>query len=422
MSQQLDFLNASDYPGSASLPKVDRSLIKDRTESSVRQITLAGLSDIANIERWVVTGTNKQNSYLTHGLFRYFGKFPPPIAAELISEYTEPGSQISDPACGSGTSGVEAIRLGRRATVSDVNPVALLASRVKTTFVPPESVLSALESMEADYEPLPYDLEELREFGLRNPSHWFLEPTAASLHGIRVMVDALPNHDLRELLRLCFISIVRSVSRATSQQGRLFLDKDSAKEDAWASFVRQVEKARTSMEELSRFSDRNVIVEQRDLRSARNEEREKNQLVIFHPPYFNSYRYSRTNSLELAWMGSSTKCLRPMEIREFFKSGNAEKRFEYLDDVGQCLAAIKPTLKPSGVLAVMIGDTVARGEYVRIARPLIDRAESTGLRLRLLALREPRYAEASWATSLRRKTNDLGSRINDYVIVFENTP
>lgn len=52
----------------------------------------------------------------------YWGNFVPQIPFQLISRYTNPGDWIVDPFCGSGTTLLEATRLGRNALGVELNP------------------------------------------------------------------------------------------------------------------------------------------------------------------------------------------------------------------------------------------------------------------------------------------------------------
>ncbi len=69
---------------------------------------------------------------MTHYLFRYPAKFHPPVARALIERYSKPGELVLDPFCGSGTLMVEAVTLGRNAVGSDIDPIAVFISGVKT--------------------------------------------------------------------------------------------------------------------------------------------------------------------------------------------------------------------------------------------------------------------------------------------------
>ena len=53
--------------------------------------------------------------------------------------------------------------------------------------------------------------------------------------------------------------------------------------------------------------------------------------MILHPPYFNSYKYSSVNSLEMGWLGFDRLEYNKKEIREFFKVGKPENVDKYVD-------------------------------------------------------------------------------------------
>jgi len=66
--------------------KVDNSNagIEVRTQDEMNEDELfllhqANLDNLAPIEAWTALGTNNQVNYSTHGIFRYFGKFPSTI-------------------------------------------------------------------------------------------------------------------------------------------------------------------------------------------------------------------------------------------------------------------------------------------------------------------------------------------------------
>src|ERR671928_1719504 len=73
--------------------------------------------------------------YYTHGYHPYSAKYIPQIPNRLISNFTEKNDLVLDTFMGSGTTLVESKILGRNAIGIDVNPLACLISKVKTTAI-----------------------------------------------------------------------------------------------------------------------------------------------------------------------------------------------------------------------------------------------------------------------------------------------
>src|SRR3990170_5961547 len=76
--------------------------------------------------------TTDDTGFLTHDLHPYPAKFIPQIPRTCIAQLSLPGELVLDPFGGSGTTALEAIRLGRRALSVDANAVGTLIGRVKT--------------------------------------------------------------------------------------------------------------------------------------------------------------------------------------------------------------------------------------------------------------------------------------------------
>lgn len=398
-------------------PVVVRSATElERSEEEL--VAQAGLSSAAPVEAWTVTGTNRELAYATHGLFRFFGKFPPPIARHLILKHTQPGDFIVDPTVGSGTTAVESLLLGRDCYAADISPLSTLLATVKTKRLALDSLLAAIERIRSAYRPLSVDDFPFEPVGLRNPDHWFLPATADSLRGLRSLIEDEANLSIREFLWVVFASTVRRVSRATTQQGRLFLDVRTALEDALDEFVKRATSGARRVALLPQSST-STLVERHDLKVPFDDGLHgRARLVIVHPPYFNAYRYSSINSLELSWLAHAHAEVRKHEIREFFKVGNAEGVNSYLEDLLTGLSNAATLLADGGHLALMMGDTVLRGEYIATTRLLLEDLSFTGLGLKSIALRIPRFTEATWVASQRRKSANIGVKLCDFVLEF----
>jgi len=76
--------------------------------------------DIAALPENLIAG---KNTYV-YDAHTYHTKVPPKAIVQLIEHYTEPGALILDPFCGSGMTGVAALRTGRHPILVDLSPAA----------------------------------------------------------------------------------------------------------------------------------------------------------------------------------------------------------------------------------------------------------------------------------------------------------
>ncbi len=91
-----------------------------------------------------------------HGYHRYPAKFIPQLVRRIIETCSTPGSLVGDPFLGSGITGVEALRAGRRFWGSDINPVALLISQAKYTSIEPHILTEEWERLNSRLDRNPH--------------------------------------------------------------------------------------------------------------------------------------------------------------------------------------------------------------------------------------------------------------------------
>ncbi|OQB15313.1 MAG: DNA methylase [Firmicutes bacterium ADurb.Bin193] len=390
----------------------------EMSEDELFLLKQAGLDSYAPLEAWTALGTNAQISYSTHGIFRYFGKFPSTIAAHFIMQYTDEYDMVMDPMAGSGTTVLEAMLANRNCRSYDVNPLAVLLQRVKTTHIDEDKLLAELHRICDNYAPLSVEQFDWQPVGIRDVDHWFLKETQDSIRGLVYLINQIEDENIKDFYSICLASSIRPVSRATTQQGRLFLDVVTAKEDCLDTFVKKAQKAIKAVSSLPE-SKSTIDIAEHDA-SAPFSFGPTNKLIIVHPPYFNSYKYSSVNSLELSWMRINHAEVRKSEVREFFKVGKAENIIHYVEDMRSTLNNIVATLSPDGVMGLMIGDTIIKGEYIQATKMLLEKflSDNPSITVEKVVLRVPKYTEASWTASQRRTSDKVGVSLNDFIIVF----
>ncbi len=91
-----------------------------------------------------------------HGYHRYPAKFIPQLVSRLIELYSAPGDLVGDPFLGSATTGIEALRLGRRFWGSDISQVALLISRAKCLPIEPRILCEAWQQLDPLLDRVPH--------------------------------------------------------------------------------------------------------------------------------------------------------------------------------------------------------------------------------------------------------------------------
>lgn len=397
------------------IPNMEVYELGDVYENYKELIKNSKILDFApKVQAWTSSASTKALSYYSHGIFRYFGKFPSIVARHLMSEYTSENDFVIDPMCGSGTTALEALLLNREALCSDINPLSTLISTVKITKIDKNKALEYFNYIK-DYVTNSNSAITCDLIGLKNPEHWFLKDTMISLTKIKVAIQNIQMEiQYKNLFMVAFLAIVRRVSTATTQQGRLFLDIETAVKDAFPFFEKKTLEMIDSLSIIPENKKIEILQESAlSLKSKR-----KAKLIICHPPYFNSYKYSGINSLELAWFGEDHANVRRNEIREFFKVGNPEKVDTYVDDMTGVLYNIKNLLDNNGRLALMIGDTVIKGNYIPVTQMLMNKTSDI-YDVELCTLRIPKFTEASWVASQRRKSSKVGINLCDLIVILK---
>jgi len=218
-------------------------------------------------EDWSFRGADTK--YLTHGLHVYPARMIPQVAKRLLERYASPGDLVLDPFCGSGTVLVESRLHSMNSIGIDINPLAVLLARVKSTPIDPKILRSYWEKLR---ENIRRDIEALRSktldidppkfYGV-NIEYWFKPITIKELAIIRRYLMEIDNDDVRMFFEVPFSSTVREVSGTRKNEYKLY----RIPEDEWRKFqpdtlkifIENVEDAIHRMGEFYRVCNKNVF-------------------------------------------------------------------------------------------------------------------------------------------------------------------
>src|SRR5437588_4847196 len=181
--------------------------------------------------------------YYTHRCHPYSAKYIPQIPNLLISNFTKRNDLVLDNFVGSGTTLVESKILGRNAIGVDINPLACLISKVKTTVIKKtalEEISHFLVSLRDHIFCLRRNIT-LSSFDKKTPiidrfvieklhpniPKWYHQNVIYELVAIRTKINAARNIEVKDFLIVAFSSLLRNVSNTTSGFGNLMINKNA---------------------------------------------------------------------------------------------------------------------------------------------------------------------------------------------------
>lgn len=366
---------------------------------------MTGKEEIKNrIEsiNWEFTDADTQ--YLSHNIHRYSGKFIPQIAKNVIELFSEKGDIIFDPYLGSGTTALEAI-LGERKSVGvDLNPLAILISKVKTTILPQEKLVNfrqeLIASIEAisngqlsflsgKYHPIINRPEESERYHNEWNRKWYQDHVLKQLIMIYSVIESINDIELRQIAQVAFSDILRKSSNASSRYPNVMYDKNHKEKPLPLksfidSFVDLIDKLINTSNTIGDISVSNTI--ELCNNTCVPFEDESMDAIITHPPYVAAVPYAEYGCLSLEWLGHSSK-----ELDSQITGGKRQRkdvaiRFEH--DYNLMIKESFRVLKKGKYAFYMVGNPTANGRIVDLHEMTIRLAQENGFEFIHTAIRK----------------------------------
>jgi excisionase family DNA binding protein len=339
---------------------------------------------------------------LTHALHPYPAKFPPALPARLMEILAADGDVVFDPFCGCGTALVEARRLGLRSVGSDINPVAVLASRAKTVILD-DLDLEVLAKLGADVErtaaveageaPLFRDVDAIQEPlqppEIPNLEKWFSPVAIRELGGLRGRIATLEIANARLVAEAVFSAIIVAASNQDSETRYTARQKGLTAGDVLTRFGRKLADAlRMHHAWRQTAGDATPKVLLADARDLPAQTIGQVDLVVTSPPYANAFDYHLYHRHRLYWLGHSPSALRSQEIGSHLNHQREGSGIEdYRQDMRLALQSIRNCLRPGGACVIVVGDSVFHGRTIDNGFLLATEARKAGYRFISSALR-----------------------------------
>lgn len=345
----------------------------------------------------------------------------PDLAIDRLKKIGKP-SVVLDPMAGSGTVLRHASELGHTAIGRDLDPLAILMSKVWTTRVDRTAVEKQLEkllSLAEQVDPKPYlpwidDDQETKKF----VDFWFAERQQNDLRRIAFAIQHLAQrkHDEHaerglNVLRLAMSRIIitkdggASLGRDISHSRPHKVEKKTEYEvfPGFRLSVRQI------LDRLMKDTPKGgVTVKLGDARYLSDIERGTIDVVLTSPPYLNAIDYMRGHRLSLVWFGYGVGDLRKVraisvgsergpevgwrrhEFRPILDAlgdvdqlPNSDVRMveRYAEDIYRLMGELARVLHSNGRVFLVVGDSCLRKVFVSNSEGFIAAGKMVGLRL-----------------------------------------
>ena len=381
---------------------------------------------------------------LTHGIHPYPARMPPQLPRELIKAYRSGVTLIGDPYCGSGTTLLESMRAGIPCYGTDINGLATIISKVKTTVIRPV-VLREARAL------IPYLRVRLKGGEIEDDDNeriefLFSRHARRQLATIVRQVIHFRSKTTRQVFDVMLVSLAYTARKVSFQRWKEFKLYRIPKErrpyyrpDTYRIFLTHLN---SSLDQLtcllaefqeSGYRAPNVSVQLRDARFFKPPR--KLDMIITSPPYGDSRttvayeEFATPAMLWLSKLGISSlepKTLRQDDVLSFSPTlKRYVERIEQLDpsrskdiqrfyeDVYTSINRMYLSLASGGRLCLVVGGRTIRGIYIPMDRIVEEFGANLGFR-----------HEAKHGRTISAKTqpmmNHVARMINrEYVEVFK---
>jgi DNA modification methylase len=300
----------------------------------IKQKTLFG----EEFEDWEFAKAN--TTYLTHGIHPYPARMIPQIANRLIQRYSKQNDLVVDPFSGSGTVNLESMLNKRYSYGFDINPLAHLIQKVKTTPIEDETLNNISNYFKKTLSSSSVEKVEIEEQpSIPNIDLWFKDYVVRDLLVIKSLLNEFDLDATKNFLNLIFSKTISDVANIDKGDNPYFIrslkDKklNSFNPDVRRSFLTNLNFITQRTRKLSKKISDEKLIEFKPKLYLKDSRKWvfKDQIanaIITSPPYGeekNTMSYMRFAKLCLYWLGWKQNELKELEKRSL--GANNEKNY-----------------------------------------------------------------------------------------------
>lgn len=368
--------------------------------STIQDLEQLDFDSIPEDQFW---NTGEQKELLIHKVHVYPAKFPSLIAQksfEYAANLDIKVERVADIFCGCGTVAVEACRKGYDFFGCDLNPVAVLLAKAKTTQYDKDEVIRIGDEIIKRFkEKVP---EKMYAFANERLRYWYEESQYDNLYCLKQQIDSLAIEEKYHRLFLCvFSSILKPTSKWLTKSIKPQVDPNKMVHSVIETFEKQLKIFVKAIEQEDYQKTNNIEIEMMNVLDVKK--KMYVDLVITSPPYVTSYEYADLHQLSSLWLGYAQDYtdLRKDSIGSQYGtdktiqwnlSGTAKKIADqfphnaqgvaiarYYAQMEQVIKICSQLLRPKGICVFVIGDTEYKSVRIENAKSLAEAMIRNGM-------------------------------------------
>lgn len=334
----------------------------------------------------------------THCMHSYPAMMIPQVAGRIIDEFGKNATLLFDPYCGTGTSLVEANIRGINAIGVDINPLARLIAKVKTTPIE----VKLLDEYLKDFNNYVLSVKlgvikrSINIPNFKNIDYWFKKETQYYLAVVKDYIDQIKDRNIQDFFKVAFSETIRQVSLTRKSEFKLYRIPVSQIEkinpDVLSIMIEKLVRNRNGMIEYLSVKKNDSFSKVYDFNTVYEIPKEKLppnsvDIVVTSPPYGDSrttVAYGQFSRLSNQWLGFEElnevdkRCLGGVRRKEFKKFNleildeillqiaNLDKNrmydvMSFYSDYEKSINNVSKVVKKDGIVAYVVGNRKVKG-------------------------------------------------------------
>lgn len=350
----------------------------------------------------------------------YPARYIPELPAQVLDLLDIRSGTVLDPFCGSGTTLAVARKRGLQSIGVDINPIACLISRVRSSRWSDgdadhlKSHLSGLRAAAAGSTMVGSEFSEIPRL-----DHWFPDYAQIALSGAVRYVRGIPEGDpWRDRVAVAVSAATVRVSRQDSDTRYAAIDKAGDQRTVADALVRSLTKTGAWLERNASTYDplATSLVLNQDARDLSPIDDESVAAACFSPPYPNAYEYWLYHKYRMYWLGFDAVSVRESEIgaRPHYSKKNGLTEHDFADQMTEVLREVHRVLRDGSRAVIVIGDSVIGGRTINNGELIADVGRTTGFTTEFAGVRDIATGKSSF-----NRAHSRGRR-TEHIIVLRN--